>query len=317
MLSVPDRHLNFIYKLEGDVTEIDVFKLAPTLLAIGELIQEGNRSLYPSGQQIGVNVKPFREGSFVVDMTLFSGSSLQQIIDLFSVHAIDQLTTLLRSIGLITSTTYGAVKLIKFLKGRPKSVEEIGPGEFRYTSIEDKSVTVDGSVHTLISNSKVTTNIYKIYVAPMEDLSSVKDVVTYLKDDPESEVKVDRDDAPIFKEYANPSPVPGEMDETVKEFTQPDVYLNPKRGSFDGDPKDWSFRRGHGEGDIITATIKDKDFLARCLNGEHRLNHNDLLIVDLLERQKIIGTKVQKPTYEIVKVKEYIKGDVQQKLNLT
>jgi len=45
--------------------------------------------------------------------------------------------------------------------------------------------------------------------------------------------------------------------EIVKEVTIPGVLLNPKRGAFENDPKDWSFRRGE---DIITATIKDQIF---------------------------------------------------------
>ena len=58
----------------------------------------------------------------------------------------------------------------------------------------------------------------------------------------------------------------------INEHLHPGVYLNPKRGSFDGDPKDWSFRRGD---EIVVATIRDKDFLDKCQNGEYRLNHSD------------------------------------------
>jgi hypothetical protein len=59
---------HLVYKLEGDIREIDIFKLAPTLLALGGLIQASNRELFPDGQDVGVNVKPFREGSFIVDL---------------------------------------------------------------------------------------------------------------------------------------------------------------------------------------------------------------------------------------------------------
>jgi hypothetical protein len=58
-LPMPERHLNFVYKLEGDVTEVNVFKLAPTLLALGELIREGNRQINPGGREIAVNVNRF------------------------------------------------------------------------------------------------------------------------------------------------------------------------------------------------------------------------------------------------------------------
>jgi hypothetical protein len=314
MLFVPSRHLNFVYKLDGNVAEIDVFRLAPTLLSLGELIQETNRQLNPDGPQIGVNVKPFRQGSFVVDLSVFPHSNLQQLLELLTPHSLDQVKTLLQVLGLIAGVPLGVLKAIKFLKGRPKSVEEIKPGEYRYTSFEDKSISVNGPVHQLLSNSRVTNNIYKIYAAPMEDSSSVTDVSTYLEGDEENtEVKVTREEVPVLREYVNPAPVPVEPDEVVKETIHEDVFLNPKRGAFDGDPRDWSFRRGD---EIITATIKDKDFLDFCIKGEYRLNHNDLLKVDLLERQRVVGTKVLKPVYEIIRVKDYIKGAQQQVFDL-
>src|SRR5438270_1064263 len=205
---MPDNHVNFVYKLEGNVTEVDVFKLAPTLLALGELIQESNRRIFPQGREIGVNAKPFREGSFIIDLTLFSPSQFHQLIEFLKPHSVEQLHTLLQSIGLISTgigtTTMGAVQAIKFLKGSPKKIEEVPPGQFRYTSKNDKSITVGGSVHTLLSNSTVTQNIYKIYGPPMADQPSVDDVKTYIEGGEQDAVIVTRDDVPVIREFANP-----------------------------------------------------------------------------------------------------------------
>ena len=63
-----------------------------------------------------------------------------------------------------------------------------------------------------------------------------------------------------------------------------------------------------------TSEIKDNHFLNEYANGDVRLNESDLLTVDLLERQKVRGTKVLKPSYEIVKVTDYQRGDSQAKL---
>jgi hypothetical protein len=314
---MPDRHLNLVYKLDGNVKEIDVFKLAPTLLALGELIQESNREINPDGRQIGVNVKPFREGSFIVDLTIFPSSNIQQVIDLLTPHSLEQLKTLLEVIGLISTgvgvSVVGAVKAIKWLKGKPKSIEEVKPGEFRYTTIDDKSFTVNGPVHKILSNNSITTNIFKIYGTPLEEMPSVTDVETYIDGDDSTKVQVTRDEIPAIREFANPAALPSDVSETVKESLQSDVYLNPKRVAVDGDPRDWSFHRGES---IITATIKDKDFMERCAKGEYRLHSSDLLTVDLLEKQRVTGTKVMKPTYEIIKVKSYILGMQQKELDL-
>ena len=315
---MPENHLNFVYQLDGDVKEVDVFKLAPTLLAIGQLIQDSNRALNPdSGREIGVNVKPFREGSFIVDLTIFPDSQLRQLLDFLHPHSIEQLQALLESIGLIaggtTATVVGAVKAIRFLKGRPKSVEEIKPGEYRLTTVDDRSITVDRSTHTLLNNSSVTQNIYKIYVDPLEAQPSITDVKTYLKEDETNAIKVERSEIPILREFANPSTIPSDVAETSNETVHKDVFLNPKRGAFGDDPRDWSFFKGD---EIITATIMDKDFLSRYANGEMRLNQSDLLTVDLLVRQKVKGTQVQKPVYEIIKVSHYQKGLTQPPLPL-
>ena len=301
-----DNHLNFVYKLEGDVKEIDVFHLAPTLLALGQLIQESNRVLNPNGNDIGVNVKPFREGSFIVDLTLFPDSHLRQLFEFLQPHSLEQLKTLLEDIGLITGGVYtatkGAIKAITYLGGKPKTVEEVKPGEFRLTTADDRSITVDASTNTLLSNSSITNNIYKIYVDPMQAQESVSDVRTYLKDDDTTSVTVSRSEMPALKEYVRPVLTPQAFAEVAKDKTHYDVYLNPKRGPFGDDPSGWSFIRGD---EVITATVKDRDFLASVESGKIRLNHSDLLTVTLLERQKLKGTIVQKPSYEIVKVTQY------------
>lgn len=304
--------LNFVYQLEGEVSEIDVFKLAPTLLSLGALIQESNRALFPDGPEISVNVKPFREGSFIVDLSLFQASNFKQLLDFLTPHSIEQLQALLESIGLVSggtgATVFGAVKAIKFLRGKPANVETIAPGQVRLTTSDNKSITVDESTNILLHNSSVVNNIFRVFNDPLESQPSVTDVKTYIREKPESAMTVDRGDIPGFREYAQPSPLPVSSDETTKETTHSGVFLNPKRGAFGDDPKDWSFYRGD---EVITATIRDREFLQRYANGEYRLNQADLLTVDLLERQRVKGTVVLKPTYEIIRVTNYQKGYTQ------
>jgi len=308
---MPESHINLVYKLDGEIQELDVFKLAPTLLALGELIQESNQQVNPGGRQIGVNVKPFRTGSFIVDLSVFPQTHLQQFLDLLNNHPVDQIKTLLEWIGLVAGTPLGAVQLVKWLSGKPKSVEEIGPGEFRYTTVDNRSITVTAPVHQLVSNSSITNNIYKVYAVLIEQQFSITDVKTYVEGDQTSEVT--RDEIPGIREYVSPPPATIEGAEIVKEHTTGGGYLNPKRGSFDGDPREWSFRRG---GEIVVATLKDSEFLQRCSTGEYRLNHSDLSIVDLLERQRVLGTMVMKPAYEVLRVTSYIKGPEQQSLDI-
>jgi len=306
-----------VYQLEGKVQEIDVFKLAPTLLALGELIRDSNRELFPKGKDLGVNARPFRKGSFIIGLTVVSPSHLQQLLDFIKPHSIEQLNQLLKTIGLIAtgagSATIGAVQAIKFLKGKPKSVEQISAGEIRYTANDGNSITVNGPVHSLLSTPWITQNIYNIYGPPMMDDINISGIKTYSQGHKDTAVVVKRNDVPIIKEFATSVALTVDSSDTVKETTHYGVPLNPKRGAFGGDPKDWSFWRGDG---IITANIKDRSFLAKYANGEYRLNESDLLTVDLLEHQRIRGTTVQKPTYDIVKVTDYKKGATQSEIPL-
>jgi hypothetical protein len=312
---MPENRLNFVYELEGDIRELDVFRLAPTLLALGALLQESNRRLNP-GSEIGVNAKPFREGSFIVDLTVFSGTNWQQLVEFFKPHSVEQLKTLLETIGILSTgigtVTMGAVQAIKYLGRRPEKVEEVGPSEFRYTT-QDKSITVKAPVHTLLSDSTIVQNIYQIYGPPIEGSQQIKDVKTFIEGDESTAVVVSRDEAGIIREFAGSGGANPEA-EAEKEHISFGVYLNPKRGSFGDDPKDWSFWRGD---EVITATIKDRSFLAQYARGEIRLNESDLLTVDLLERQRIQGTKVLKPIYEIIRVVDYKKGAEQQRLPMS
>ena len=205
---MPNDHVNFVYELEGDITEVDVFKLAPTLLSLGELIQDSNRQINPDGRQIGVNVKPFRQGSFIVGINVFPDSNLQQLLDIFDLHRVQQVKQLLEWIGLIAGTPIGAVQLIKWLRGKPKSVEEVTPGQFRYTAADNRTITVDGRVHTLVSSSTITNNINNVFVVPLEQLPEINDVKTFIEDEEGSAVTVSKDEVPIMREYLTPHVVP-------------------------------------------------------------------------------------------------------------
>jgi hypothetical protein len=308
---VPTPETHLVYELEGKIQEIDIFRLAPTLLALGELIRDSNRELFPEGPDLGVNVKPFREGSFIVDLTVVSSSHFQKLIDLLTPHSIEQLEHLLKCIGLVAGASASAIGVFKFLKGKPKSIEEISPGEIRYTAEGGSSVTVNREVHSLLSNATIAKNIYNIYVPPMEAQPSVEGIKTYSEGHEDKAVIVRRDEIPLTDESSQILLQPEEIPDSTKDITHHGVLLNPKRGAFGDDPKDWSFWKGDG---IITANIKDKVFLASTACGEIRLNESDLLTVELVERQKLKGTRLQKPTYDIIKVTDYKKGPIQTKM---
>ena len=307
---------NFIYELGGDVGEIDVFELAPTLLSLGQLIQEANRTLYPQGQEIAVNVKPFKQGSFIVDIVLFP-THLQQLIDLIQHTSPEQVKHLLQSLGFIAgglgTASVSVLGAIKLLKGKVQKVEELKPGEFRYSS-DDNSVTVGKDIHNLIQNSTITQNIFNVFGKPLEK-ENVDYIDSYLKGEKEqTKVEITKDDAPAIKEFVASvgKLLPAEQGEEIVKENVTTMFLNPKRGAFEGDGMQWSFHKGS---EVITATIKDPVFLNQVASGEIRPNHHDLMEVQIVEKQRVIGTEVKAPVYEIPKVIKYtVGGPAQQSL---
>lgn len=303
-----NEHVSYVYKLSDGPTEIDVFALAPTLLSLGKLIQESNQTLYPDGHRIAVNVKPFREGSFIVDITLFHTEAFYPIFALGKDIPPNQIVELLGFIGLIkhakpvTDAVSSLIDLIKKLKGRPAKAEELKSGDYRYI-IDDKSITVNAPIHQLIINQNVTNNLYEAVAKPLED-TDFKEVEGYLEgQEKETASIVTKEDVPALKSYTKSN---AQVEERLEENIQENVLLNPKRGAFDGDGSQWSFHRGQKE--VITATIRDQAFLKKLELGEIRPNHADLMKVTLKETQKLAGTQIKSSKWEILEVTSYTVG---------
>ena len=303
-----NEHVSYVYKLSDGPLEIDVFALAPTLLSLGKLIQESNQTLYPEGHQIAVNVKPFREGSFIVDITLFHSEAFYPIFAIGKDIPPNQIIELLGMIGLIkhvkpvADTVSSVLDLIKKLRGQPAKVEELKGGDYRYT-VDDKSFTVNAPIHQLTINQNVTNNLYEAVAKPLEE-TEFKAVEGYLEgQENETASIVTKEDVPALKSYTKSN---AQVDERLEENIQENVLLNPKRGAFDGDGSQWSFHRGQKE--VITATIRDQAFLKKLELGEIRPNHADLMKVTLKETQKLAGTQIESSKWVILEVTSYTVG---------
>jgi hypothetical protein len=132
-----------------------------------------------------------------------------------------------------------------------------------------------------------------------------------LRDDEKTKVIVEKQESKLLKEFAQ-GEIPSTTPEKIDERTLTKIYLNPKRGAFEGDGSSWSFHRGS---EVITASVKDENFLKQIETGEIRPNHHDLMTVTMIERQRVQATEVKTPTYEIVKIDNYEIGTSPQ-LNL-
>lgn len=302
------KQVNFIYRLEGDnISEgFDVFELAPILLSVGELIKESNKILNPLGRDIAVNVKPFKEGSFIIDILLFAQNNYQEILNLVNCNDVKEIKELLEWIGIIGSGTGGLIWLINKLKGRPRTVEQLKPNEVRYTAEDGGTFTVDTRVHQLFSNCNIQKFVYNAYGKPLEN-EKVSNIECYIQGDKEKTNTVfKKEESRNFKNYSEAELPSLSVEEEVE--TSMEIFVSPKRGSFDADPRQWSFRVGGKGEQIIKATIKDEKFLEEYRENRIRLHFTDVLKVKLVQKIKKINGEFNFDTTvnEVEKVLEYI-----------
>jgi len=298
--------INLIYKLEGsDLNSVDVLELAPILLSLGKLIQESRSILLPDSNEISVNVRPFEKGSFIVDLSVVFNSNFEQLVDLVKNSSKSDVVELIKTIGLISgSGTASLIGLYKFLKGKPKKiVPDRNAGTFTYVTDDDNSMTVDIKTNALYQSKTVQESMYGAFCRPLQS-HSVDKISSYIKEDhgePTDKVEVTKNEASYFE----PQDVSKLLDESEEETEQvSEIFLKPKRGSYEGEGYQWSFRRSDQSAEIITATIRDDEFLQKVRSGEIRPFHEDLLKVRLLTKQKVRGNELSE-SKEIINVLDY------------
>lgn len=296
--------VNLIIKLEGPAIEegLNLFDLAPSLLAIGTIITEANKTINPEGKEIAINIKPFEKGSFIVDLFLFAKTNFNQLLDFVSSDNTIQIKSLLEWIGLIAKVGgagVGLIHLVKFLKGKPKNVEKLSSGDIRYTNKNGQNFTVNGRVKKLYNNCVIQNNTYN-GIGKLLELEGIDEINTFIKDDEKLSDTIKKADVEALKNF---SEIIGE--EKIISESESEIYLRFKRGSFDGDGTRWSFRTGNKNSDVIIAVIKDEAFLQKVKSGEIRPNHKDTLKVILKAKQKMKNDGEISISHEIMKVLDY------------
>lgn len=304
---------NVIYTLEGEFPDgIDVKEISPILLSLGELIQESNSILNPAGRELSVKVKPFKEGSFIVDIFVFAQSNYQQIIDAISQDGVRDVKELLEWIGLIMGGSAGSVSLIKlmqFLKGKPGKTEKIEKNKIEVFDSEGNSVIADTKVYALFSSPTIQQNVYNVIYKP-STIPNVEEITTSLKDQEDSQNTITKEEAKDFEAYS--TPVEADGAEIINESTAI-YYLRPKQGSYEGNKGPYSFRIPGSSDTLSKVTILDEDFANKLESGEIRLHKTDTIKAQVHVVQRKIHDNFTPPQYEILKVESYEKPIINQK----
>lgn len=297
---IKNNEVNLIIKIKGSAIEegLNLFDLAPSLLSIGNIITEANKTINPEGKEIAINIKPFEKGSFIIDLYLFAKTNLDQLLSYISTEDSYEIKNLLDWIGLTIGGGIGLFKLIKFLNGKPKKVENLSSGDIRYINANGESLTINEKVNKLYNNCIIQNKTYQGFGKLLQQ-EGIDEINTYLKDNPESSETINKGDIEAFKRYSEL-----EEEENIINESESKIYLIFKRGSFDGDGSNWSFRLGSTDKGIIKATVKDDLFLNKIKSGEIRPNYKDILQVILKTKQKMKNEELF-TYYEIIEVIKY------------
>jgi hypothetical protein len=303
--NMSEAHFSLDYKGEALHNGLmDVRDLAPSLLAIGQLLEEVNTQV--NGHESAVSVcvaADFERGSFGVDLTAFQ-DMLCKAKGLFSPDAVKNAEDLAKIAGLIgnggKNAYLGVIALKKWLKGRnPEKQTELEDGRVKVQFKAEAEFTTK-DVLALLNNDRASRAIDKI-TAPLEkdgiDSLSVKEAKTGKVI--ETITKQDRKflqaaPAPAL-ELSAPSAEDGRL------VSRRRTLLRLSRISFKRGNK-YSVVEGESE---FSVSVEDEVFLGRVERDEVKFSAHGKLLVDL--RQEIIpGATKDAVEHIIEEVLDYI-----------
>lgn len=303
-----------IYKLEGIIAEdgVDVFEITPILMHFGELIRSANNILGYE-QKIDVKIKPFREGSWITDFIIIH-SQVDHLLNYLRSTNGQDLVNLMAILGISAKDgVVGLTKIIRFTNGYVSNfVRNKDSDKVTYTSPTGEKLEISMAEHRLVQSPIIQNNYYNCTVAPFEKFPATTGVSFKTNETNSEEQVITKSDREFIERYAKTELL---EDVEANVSTLSGVFLKPKRGSYSGEEKAYSFVMG--DSNILwPVTIDDEDFLKKLRSGELRLYSEDVLKVDIEISQKRDTTNKVLTTYSVKKVTEYIKYEKPKQLGL-
>lgn len=301
-----------VYKLDGINASdgVDIFEIAPVLMQFGELIKSANDVL-GSDSKIDVRVRPFREGSWITDFIIHQSTVETLLTHLRSSNG-QELMILLSLLGLNVQTgVTGVAAIVRKTKGLVNNYRKNDDETVTYVQPDGTEFTVTLPEHKLVQSPLVQVNYYNSVIKPLEKFPTVASVDVQVGDNEEPQ-KFTRQDKESFDTYAQQ-----ELLEDVEDnvSTMNGVYLKPRRGSYSGEEKAYSFVMGDSNV-LWPVTMEDQVFLGKLRSGDIRPYSEDVLKVNLEIRQKKDSANRLNAHYAITEVIEYIQYSKPQQIRL-
>ncbi|MBV1706677.1 MAG: hypothetical protein KGQ37_05670 [Hyphomicrobiales bacterium] len=260
-------HAELSLRYEGAAVDsgvMDVRDLAPALLAVGNLIEATHRVVHGENTSAKVQVRAVGKGSFYIGFDV-SVAFLQGVRDLMAgpdgTSAANIINILVGS-GVVGG---GALKLIKWLKGRrPSAIQRKAPGRV-VVEIDGASIEVDEVVARVAIDVSVRLALSRVVAEPLSK-DGIDSVTLGSTLDPE---RIEKADGYSFLEL--PDREAGAYEYRYRApFSI--VSLSFKSGN------KWRLNDGRA---TLNVTVLDESYLQRIDNNEVSFAKSDILICDV------------------------------------
>ena len=291
---------NFELMLDGNALkkgEIDVRDLAPSLLALSDLVEQASNIVNGKNTKIDIRVKSdFRKGSFLVDL-VSNVSHYQNLVDFFSSDEVQAWNTVA---GLIGISGCGVFQFLQRSKGqKPERVVEVEHTQkVRVTFQGGDEAEFDKKVIELLNNRDTREAVEKV-VEPLKK----EGIDTFgFNQNSEETFRINEKEASYFS-------APQSNDE--KDQNTIDIVLKIVAPSFNPENK-WRVSDGSR---TIYASIADQKFKDRIATRKELFGSGDYLRCRLTTVQWF-ETGTLKSSYEIEEIYEHIASDQSRQIDI-
>lgn len=304
-----------IYKLDGINADdgVDVFEITPILMHFGELIRSAN-AILGFEEKIDIKIKPFKQGSWITDFIIQQRDPIEHLLTYLKSTDGNNLLTLMAFLGLnVKDGVTGLIKIIRFTKGKVTNFRRTKEKDtITYTSPTGEELEVTLGEHRLVQSPIIQNNYYNCTVAPFEKFAATEAVVFSSAENPDDQQIITKEDREFIEEYVR-TELLEDVEDNITHLNG--IFLKPKRGSYSGEEKAYSFVMGDNNV-LWPVTIDDENFLRKLRSGDIRLHAEDVLKVNLEINQKKDVTNKVISSYAIKEVSEYIKFEKPRQLGL-
>ncbi|WP_120513968.1 hypothetical protein [Photobacterium salinisoli] len=238
-----------VFKYDGEALEqhkISISLLADSLQGICSLMNEINIKLNGTSDNLDVKVDAFKQGSFEVVLDVIQNP--QEYTEILSIIGIGGSALAAGKDSLLT--------VMSRLNGRQiKKLSFAQNGDCKVTFEGGEGFDVPPYLKPLLASASIRKSLSKLIHTPLQEDGI--DTFKVLNSDGEEVAVIDKEQSSVFKYRRVP------VDQTSTDKKANDVLIN-----FVTIHKDKStFWRIDYEGETVTATIKDDEFVAKVKNG--------------------------------------------------